>query len=76
MGLGQSVCITLISPNVSAHQNLTNCQKSLVSSVWMKNNVVICLPGHGHRMGWLIEKKIKDTQKDTAGLCVYAVVGK
>lgn len=70
VGLGQSVCVTLISPNVRAHQNLINCQKSLVSSVWMKNNVAICLPGHGYRMGWLIEKKIRYPERHSRPLCV------
>lgn len=65
------VSVTLISHNVRTHQNLINCQKSTASSLWMRNNVAICLPGHVYRMGWLIEKKNKSyPERHNRPLCV------
>ena len=70
MGLGQSVCVTLISHNGRAYQNLTNCQKSIVLNVWMKNYMAICLAGHVHGIGWFGEKKIKYPETHSTPLCV------
>lgn len=56
MVLGQSVCVTLLSHNMGAHQNLINCQKSVVS-VWMKNDMATHLAGHMHAIRWFIAKE-------------------